>query len=57
MKVKSLVKTIIGVVIIGGGVGYFIFQAAQSSMSYYYSVDQFASGDKKVEGYLKELKY
>lgn len=31
----------IGVVVIGGGLGYFMFEAMQSSWSYYYLVDDF----------------
>ena len=42
MKTKIIVKVLIGVVVIGGGIGYFMWQAMQSSWSYYYSVDDFA---------------
>jgi len=41
MKTKTIVKTLIGVVVIGGGLGYFMLQAIQSSGSYYYLVDDF----------------
>ena len=30
MKTKTIVKTLIGVVVIGGGIGYFMYQAMQS---------------------------
>jgi cytochrome c-type biogenesis protein CcmE len=43
MKTKTIVKTLIGVVVIGGGIGYFMYQAMQSSWSYYYSVDEFSA--------------
>ena len=49
MKVKTLVKLIIGIVVIGGGIGYFMYQAMQSSWSYYYSVDEFARGSEAVK--------
>ena len=45
MKSKILIKVLAAVVVIGGGVGYFIYQAMQSSWSYYYSVDELASLD------------
>ena len=43
MKTKLVVKILIGVIVIGGGIGYFMYQAMQSSWSYYYSVDDFAA--------------
>lgn len=39
MRGKTIVKALIGVLVIGGGIGYFMYQAMQSSWSYYYSVD------------------
>ena len=30
MKTKTIVKTLIGVVVIGGGIGYFMYQAMQA---------------------------
>ena len=42
MKTITIVKVLVGVVVIGGGIGYFVYQAMQSSWSYYYSVDDFA---------------
>jgi cytochrome c-type biogenesis protein CcmE len=43
MKTKVIVKLVIGIVVIGGGVGYFMYQAMQSSWAYYYSVDDFSA--------------
>ena len=42
MKAQTIVKLAVGIVVIGGGVGYFVVQAMQSSWAYYYSVDEFA---------------
>ncbi len=41
MKAKIVTKVLVGVIVIGGGIGYFMWQAMQSSWSYYYSVDDF----------------
>lgn len=41
MKTKTIVKVLVGIIVIGGGLGYFMFQAMQSSWSYYYVVDDF----------------
>jgi len=53
MKTKTIVKTLVGIVIIGGGLGYFMYQAIQSSSSYYYAVDDFVddyvANNKAVE--------
>jgi cytochrome c-type biogenesis protein CcmE len=43
MKTKTLVKTVVGIAVIGGGIGYFMVQAMQSSWAYYYSVDDFSA--------------
>jgi cytochrome c-type biogenesis protein CcmE len=43
MKSKIIVKVLVGVVVIGGGLGYFLYQALQSSWAYYYSVDEFSA--------------
>jgi cytochrome c-type biogenesis protein CcmE len=48
MKTKTLVKILVGIFVIGGGLGYFIFQAMQSSWSYYYSVDEFSANESSV---------
>ncbi len=48
MKTKTIVKTLIGVVVIGGGIGYFMYQAMLSSWSYYYSVDEFSANTSAV---------
>lgn len=42
MRKEMITKIIVGVVVIGGAMGYFIYQAMQSSWAYYYSVDDFA---------------
>jgi len=41
IKTKTIVKTLVGIVVVGGGMGYFMYQAMRSSWSYYYSVDEF----------------
>ena len=43
MKTKVIVKLLTGIIVIGGGIGYFMYQAMQSSWAYYYSVDDFAA--------------
>lgn len=48
MKLKTVTKLVIGIIVIGGGIGYFMYQAMQSSWSYYYSVDEFAGGSDAV---------
>jgi len=48
IKTKTIVKTLIGVVVIGGGIGYFMYQAMRSSWSYYYSVDEFSTHSSEV---------
>jgi cytochrome c-type biogenesis protein CcmE len=42
MKSQTVVKLVVGIAVIGGGVGYFVVQAMQSSWAYYYSVDEFS---------------
>ena len=49
MKTKALVKILIGIIVIGGGISYFMVQAIQSSSSYYYSVDDFTVGSDAVK--------
>jgi len=51
MKTKMIVKILIGVIVIGGGLGYFMFQAMQSSWSYYYSVDEFSANISDMNNY------
>ena len=51
MKTKVIVKIVVGIVVIGGGIGYFMYQAMQSSWSYYYSVDEFTTSAKKTQEY------
>ena len=41
MNTRKTIKVIIGVVVIGTAVGYFLYEAIESSWAYYYSVDEF----------------
>ena len=43
MKTRTIVKTLVGIVVIGGGIAYFMYHTMQSSWSYYYSVDEFSA--------------
>ena len=43
MNTKTIVKLGVGIIVIGGGIGYFMYQAMQSSWAYYYSVDDFST--------------
>ena len=49
MKTKTILKVIVSVVVIGGGLSFFMYQAMQSSWSYYYSVDDFANSNSAVK--------
>jgi cytochrome c-type biogenesis protein CcmE len=49
MRTKTIVKALVGIIVIGGGVGYFMYQAMQSSWSYYYSVDEFSAHSSEAE--------
>ena len=49
MKTKVLIKILVGIFVIGGGLGYFIFQVMRSSYSYYYSVDEFSASDSSMK--------
>lgn len=51
MKTKTIVKALIGIFVIGGGTGYFMYQAMQSSWSYYYSVDDFSANSAAVKNH------
>lgn len=51
MKTKTIVKALIGIFVIGGGVGYFMYQAMQSSWAYYYSVDDFSANRSAVKNH------
>ena len=51
MKTKMILKILIGVIVIGGGLSYFMFQAMQSSWSYYYSVDEFSANISDMNNY------
>jgi cytochrome c-type biogenesis protein CcmE len=50
MKTKTIVKLSLGIIVIGGGIGYFMYQAMQSSWSYYYSVDDFSAAGTAGQG-------
>ena len=45
----------IGILVIGGGMGYFMFQAMQTSWAYYYSVDEFSDSDSSVKDHTLRL--
>ncbi|MBE0535566.1 MAG: cytochrome c maturation protein CcmE [Phycisphaerae bacterium] len=49
MKSMTVVKWMVGFVVIGGGLTYFVVQAMQSSYSYYYTVDEFVSGGEQFQ--------
>ncbi|MHC4394276.1 MAG: cytochrome c maturation protein CcmE [Planctomycetota bacterium] len=49
MKTKTIVKTLIGIFVIGGGITYFMYEAMQSSWSYYYSVDDFSVNSPTIQ--------
>jgi cytochrome c-type biogenesis protein CcmE len=51
MKTKVVLKILVGAVVIGAGTGYFIYQAMQSSWSYYYSVDDFSVNRTAVKNH------
>ncbi len=51
MKTKTIVKTLVSILIIGGGLGYFLYQAMQSSWAYYYSVDEFSENSAAVKNH------
>jgi cytochrome c-type biogenesis protein CcmE len=50
MNAKTVVKLGIGILVIGGGIGYFMYQAMQSSWAYYYSVDDFSAAGTASQG-------
>lgn len=51
MKTKTIVKALTAIIVIGGGIGYFMYQAMQSSWSYYYSVDDFSGNRAAVKNH------
>ena len=55
MKVQTVVKTLVGIVVIGGGLSYFMYQAMQSSWSYYYSVDEFSNSSSEIQSHSLRL--
>jgi cytochrome c-type biogenesis protein CcmE len=50
MNTRTAVKVGIGILVIGGGVAYFMYQAMQSSWAYYYSVDDFSAARTAAQG-------
>ncbi|RPJ36921.1 MAG: cytochrome c maturation protein CcmE [Planctomycetaceae bacterium] len=50
MNRRTILKIGVGILVIGGGIGYFMFQAMQSSWAYYYSVDDFAAAGAAGQG-------
>ena len=48
---KTLPKFIIGVVVIGGGLSYLVYNAMQSSWAYYISVDDFTTKASQYQDY------
>ena len=50
MRTKTIVKAALGILVIGGGLGYFMVQAMHSSWSYYYSVDEFVAAGNTGQG-------
>lgn len=55
MKVKTGVKIFVGIVVIGGGLSYLMYQAMQSSWSYYYSVDEFSNSSSEIQSHSLRL--
>ena len=51
MQTRTIVKALVATIVIGGGVGYFVYQAMQSSWAYYYSVDEFSANSSKVKNH------
>ena len=51
MRTITIVKALVAIIVIGGGVGYFMYQAMQSSWAYYYSVDDFSANSSKVKNH------
>ena len=50
MNRRTILKIGVGILVIGGGIGYFMYQAMQSSWAYYYSVDDFSAADAAGQG-------
>ena len=47
MRKQTIVKTLVGVVVIGGALSFFIVQTMHSSYAYYYSVDEFVIQERE----------
>ena len=48
---KTLIKIVIGIVIIGGALGYMVYNAMQSSWAYYISVDDLTTEQSQYKNY------
>jgi len=55
MKRRTIVKIVVGVVLIGGSMSYFIYQAMRSSWAYYYSVDDLAAHEPAARNHSLRL--
>jgi len=55
MQHKAIAKALAAIIVIGGGLGYFGYEALQSSWSYYYSVDDFAGAEKAMQAHSLRL--
>jgi cytochrome c-type biogenesis protein CcmE len=51
MRTKTIVKLAVGIIVIGGGISYFMYQAIGSSWTYYYSVDDFSTAGAAAREY------
>ena len=51
MKTKTIAKVLVAVFVIGGGIGYLMYRAMQSSWAYYYTVDEFLAKSDEVKDY------
>ena len=51
MKIRSIIIVLVGVIVIGGGIIYFLCRVMGSSCSYYYSVDDFAADRGEMQSY------
>lgn len=52
---KTLIKIVIGIVVIGGALGYMVYNAMQSSWAYYISVDDFTAKQSQYKNYTLRL--
>lgn len=52
---KTLVKIIIGIIVIGGGLSYLVYSAMQSSWAYYMSVDEFVGKKSLIQSHTMRI--